>query len=408
MTTQPNAAVDAAFHSEYPSIEHLRERARRRMPRFAFEYLEGGCFSEINLRRNIEEIREVRLSPRYLSDFPGANLQTELFGHVYAAPFGVAPIGLQGLMWPRATEILAQAASDHGLPFILSTVGTASIETVAEITEGRAWFQLYHPAETDLRDKLLDRVQAAGFPVLVILADTPTFAYRPKEIRNGLSIPPRMSVRNVMQMLVRPTWCLEQLAAGSPEFKTMKPYIPPGLNMKHLGLFMNKTFSGRLTADKIKAIRDRWPGKLVVKGVVTAEDAELALSLGVDGLIVSNHGGRQLDAGDSTIRSLAALQAEFGGRTTLMLDSGVRSGPDIACVLASGAKFVFLGRSFMYGVGALGRRGGDHTMIMLKRQLRQVMEQIGCPQIADLPQHLAHGSPPAGSRGPVEVVGRLK
>ncbi|MBL8891745.1 MAG: alpha-hydroxy-acid oxidizing protein [Planctomycetaceae bacterium] len=358
------------------------------MPRFAFEYLEGGCFSEVNLRRNTEEIREVRLRPWYLNDFPGANLRTEIFGQVYEAPFGIAPIGLQGLMWPRSTEILAKAASDSRIPFILSTVGTASIETVAEITGGKAWFQLYHPAELELRDKLIDRVKAAGFPVLVILADTPTFAYRPKEIRNGLSIPPRMSLRNISQMLVRPTWCLGQLLAGKPEFKTMKPYIPKGLNMKHLGLFMNKTFSGRLTADKIKAIRDRWPGKLVVKGVVTPEDAELALRLGVDGMIVSNHGGRQLDAGESTIRPLTLLAKEFGNRTTMMLDSGVRSGPDVACVLASGAKFVFMGRSFMYGVGALGARGGDHTIFMLKRQLRQVMEQIGCESVRDLPKHL--------------------
>lgn len=378
-----------AFHSEYPSIEHLREQARRRMPRFAFEYLEGGCFSEVNLRRNTEEIREVRLRPWYLRDYAGASLRTELFGQSYAAPFGVAPIGLQGLMWPGATEILARAAHRHEVPFILSTVATASIETVAEITDGRAWFQLYHPAESDLRDKLLERARAAGFPVLVILADTPTFAYRPKEIRNGLSIPPRMSLRNVLQMITRPAWCLGQLKAGAPEFKTMKPYIPKGLNMKHLGLFMNKTFSGRLTADKIKAIRDRWSGKLVIKGIVTAEDADLALKLGADGLIVSNHGGRQLDAGDSTIRSLAELRGEFGHRTTLMLDSGARSGPDVAGVLASGAKFVFMGRSFMYGVGALGRRGGDHTLTMLKRQLQQVMEQIGCERVADLPRHHA-------------------
>jgi L-lactate dehydrogenase (cytochrome) len=378
----------SAFHSQYPSIEHLRERARRRVPRFAFEYLEGGCFSEVNLRRNTEEIREVRLQPWYLRDYAGADLRTEIFGQTYEAPFGVAPIGLQGLVWPRATEILAKATLQHQVPFILSTVATASIETVAEITGGKAWFQLYHPAEPELRDKLLDRARSAGFPVLVILADTPTFAYRPKEIRNGLSIPPRMSLRNILQMMMRPAWCLGQLAAGAPQFQTMKPYIPKGLNMKHLGLFMNRTFSGRLSADKIKAIRERWQGKLVVKGIVTPEDAELALQLGADGLIVSNHGGRQLDAGDSTIRSLAPLQSEFGSRTTLMLDSGVRSGPDVACSLAAGAKFVFMGRSFMYGVGALGRRGGDHTLIMLKRQLRQVMEQIGCERVADLPKHL--------------------
>ncbi len=379
-----------AFNSQYPSIEHLRDRARQRTPRFVFEYLEGGCFSEINLRRNTEEIREVQLKPWYLNDFAGASTTTELFGKTYAAPFGVAPIGLQGLIWPRATEILAKAAHQHNIPFILSTVATASIETVAELTEGNAWFQLYHPAETELRDKLLTRVEAAGFPVLVILADTPTFAYRPREIRNGLSIPPKMSLRNITQMMMHPTWSFSQLLAGAPEFKTMKPYIPKGLTMKHLGLFMNKTFSGRLNTDKIKAIRDRWKGKLVVKGIVNADDAEKAIRLGADGIIVSNHGGRQLDAGQSTIKPLTSLAKEFGTRTTLMIDSGVRTGPDIACALASGARFAFMGRSFMYGVGALGASGGDHTITMLKRQLQQVMEQIACERVSDFPKHLVN------------------
>ena len=379
-----------AFNSQYPSIEHLRDRARQRTPRFVLEYLEGGCFSEINLRRNTEEIREVQLKPWYLNDFAGASTTTELFGKTYAAPFGVAPIGLQGLIWPRATEILAKAAHQHNIPFILSTVATASIETVAELTEGNAWFQLYHPAETELRDKLLSRVEAAGFPVLVILADTPTFAYRPKEIRNGLSIPPKMSLRNITQMMLHPTWSFSQLLAGAPEFKTMKPYIPKGLTMKHLGLFMNKTFSGRLNTDKIKAIRDRWKGKLVVKGIVNADDAEKAIRLGADGIIVSNHGGRQLDAGQSTIKPLTSLAKEFGTRTTLMIDSGVRTGPDIACALASGARFAFMGRSFMYGVGALGASGGDHTITMLKRQLQQVMEQIACERVSDFPKHLVN------------------
>ncbi len=383
--------MSEVFNSNYPSIEHLRERARQRVPRFAFEYLEGGCFSNINLQRNTEEIRQVQLRPWYLRDYPGSDLKTELFGTIYDAPFGVSPIGLQGLIWPKATEIIAKAAHQHNIPFTLSTVATASIETVAELTQGKAWFQLYHPAEDSLRDKLLDRVRDAGFPVLVILADTPTFAYRPKEIRNGLSIPPRMSVRNVIQMMLHPTWSFSQLAAGAPEFKTMKPYLPKGLNMKHLGLFMNKTFSGRLNPTKIKAIRERWKGKLVVKGVVTEEDAETALGLGVDGFIVSNHGGRQLDAGQSTIKPLTELAKKFGQRTTVMIDSGLRAGPDVACALASGAKFAFMGRSFMYGVAALGKAGGDHTITMLKRQLKQVMEQVGCERVADLPKHLVNG-----------------
>ena len=196
-----------------------------------------------------------------------------------------------------------------------------------------------------MRDKLIERAAEAGIGTLVLLADTPTFGYRPKEIRNGLSIPPRMTLKNIFQMCTRPSWSFGQLAAGAPEFKTMKPYMPKGMSMKHLGQFMNRTFSGRLSEDRIKALRERWKGNLVIKGIVSAEDAEKALALGADGLIVSNHGGRQLDAGESTIRPLARLAEEFGDRTTLMMDSGIRSGSDIAASLASGAAFTFLGRT---------------------------------------------------------------
>ncbi|ALE52025.1 lactate dehydrogenase [Candidatus Thioglobus autotrophicus] len=375
------------FNSNYPSIDALRIKAKQRMPKFAFEYLDGGCFSEINLQRNTQDIRDIQLQPYYLRDYQGTSLKTELFGETYDAPFGMAPIGLQGLMWPKSCEILAQAAVDHKLPFMLSTVGTASIETIAEITEGKFWFQLYHPVEDKLRDQLLERAWNAGCRTLVILADTPTFAYRPKEIKNGLSIPPKMTINNILQMCTHPTWSLSQLAAGTPEFKTMKSYIPKGLNIKHLGMFMNKTFSGRLTEDKIKALRDAWKGNLVIKGIVNPEEANLAVELGLDGLIVSNHGGRQLDSGQSTINALGGLQA-YKGKIKIMMDSGLRSGPDIANALATGADFTFVGRAPMYGVGALGKKGGNHTFTMLKRQLQQVMEQVGCEQVSDFPKHL--------------------
>jgi len=380
--------MSETVNPRYPSTEHLRLRARSRLPSFAFEYLDGGCFSEVNLKRNTDDLRSVELKPRYLREHSGSSLQTELFGQIYDAPFGIAPIGLQGLVWPRSCEILARSAFEQNIPFVLSTVTTASIETIAEITEGTSWFQLYHPTKEDLRNKLLDRAEDAGLSVLVLLADTPSFAYRPKEIRSGLSIPPRMSMQNIWQMLLHPVWLFSQLENGLPSFATMRPYLPKKVNLKHLGIFMDKNFSGRLTPDRIKAIRDRWKGKLVVKGIVTEEDAETALNIGVDGFIVSNHGGRQLDAGQSSIKALAELAHNFGSKTTVMMDSGIRSGPDIACALASGAKFTFLGRSFMYGVGALGRGGGDHTVSMLQRQLQQVMEQLSCERVGDLPQHL--------------------
>lgn len=380
--------MELKYNPNYPSIDDLREKARKRLPRFAFEYLDGGCNQEQNLRKNTDDIRALELQPWYLKDYRRANAKTELFGHTYDAPFGIAPIGLQGLIWPRATEILAAAAFNHNIPFILSTVGTASIETVGEITEGKAWFQLYHPTENELRDKLIQRAAAAEYPVLVILCDTPTFGYRPKEIKNGLAIPPKMTLSNMLQILGSPNWALNTLFTGQPEFKTLKPYIPAGMSLRHLGLFMNKTFTGRMNAEKIKPIRDMWKGKLVLKGVVSDEDAEKAIQLGIDGIIVSNHGGRQLDAGQSTINPLTKIAEKYGDQIKVMMDSGIRSGPDIARTLASGAEFAFLGRSFMYGVGALGKEGGNHTISILKTQFQQIMEQLGCESIADLPKHL--------------------
>nr|WKN34840.1 alpha-hydroxy acid oxidase [Tunicatimonas sp. TK19036] len=376
------------INSKYPDIEFLRQRAKKRIPRFAFEYLDGGCNSEVNLHRNTAEIRDIQFKPYYLRTYSKPSMQTELFGKVYDMPFGIAPIGLQGLMWPKASEILAKAAFDYNIPYILSTVGTASLETIAEITEGSAWFQLYHPVEDTLRNNLMSRADEAGYPVLVVLSDVPTFGYRSKEIINGLSIPPRMTLKNMLEIVTHPSWALNTLIAGQPEFKTLKPYIPKGMSLRHLGLFMNKTFDGRLSEDKLKQIRDRWKGKLVLKGVASEEDVEKCIKLGLDGVIVSNHGGRQLDNGQSAVRAMMPISQKYKGQIKIMMDSGIRSGPDIAACLAAGAEFTFLGRSFMYGVAALGKHGGNHTISILKKQLQQVLEQVCSPSIKDLPKYL--------------------
>jgi L-lactate dehydrogenase (cytochrome) len=376
------------FNSKYPSVDDLRTKAEKMIPKFAFEYLDGGCNEDVNLHRNTSELRDVQLVPQYLRDFNGANLKTKLFGIEYDAPFGIAPVGLQGLMWPNAPEILAKAAHKHNVPFILSTVTTTSIERAAELTEGKAWFQLYHPTENRLRDDIIKRAAAAECPVLVILCDVPTFGFRPRDIRNGLAMPPKMSVKNIMQVLGKPKWAMNTLRYGQPNFATLKPYMPKGLDLKQLGKFMDATFSGRLNEEKIKPIRDMWKGKIVLKGVASEEDAKEAIRLGLDGIIVSNHGGRQLDAGESSIKPLANIAAKYGDQIEVMMDSGVRSGPDVARSLASGAKFTFMGRSFMYGVSALGNKGGDHTISLLKTELQQVMEQLCCERVEDLPQHL--------------------
>ena len=376
------------FDSRYPSIEDLRNKAKKRIPRFAFEYLDGGCNEEVNLKRNTKEIRDVQLRPNYLDIYKGASLKTELFGHVYDAPFGIAPVGLQGLMWPNASEILAKAAIEHNIPYVLSTVSTSSIERISEVTEGRAWFQLYHPVENSMRNDILKRAEAAQCPVLVLLCDAPSFGFRAKEIRNGLSMPPKMSLNNILQIFGKPNWALQTLIHGQPNFEVLKPYMPKGLDLKQLGIFMDQTFSKRMNMEKIAPIRDLWKGKIVLKGVSSESDAEKAIQLGLEGIIVSNHGGRQLDAGESTIKPMTRIAAKYGDQIKVLMDSGLRSGPDIARTMASGAEFTFLGRSFMYGVAALGKQGGEHTISLLKTQLQQVMEQIGCEKISDFPSHL--------------------
>ncbi|MBU2996833.1 alpha-hydroxy-acid oxidizing protein [Cellulophaga baltica] len=376
------------FNNDYPSIDDLRLKAKKRIPKFAFDYLDGGCNEDVNLHRNTSELRNIQLTPQYLRNFNGASLKTNLFGVEYDAPFGIAPVGLQGLMWPNSPEILAKAAFKHNVPFILSTVTTTSIERASELTEGKAWFQLYHPTENRLRDDIIKRAEAAECPVLVILCDVPTFGFRPRDIRNGLAMPPKMSIANVLQVLGKPSWALNTLKYGQPNFETLKPYMPKGLDLKQLGKFMDATFSGRLNEEKIKPIRDMWKGKLVLKGVASEVDAQEAIRLGLDGIIVSNHGGRQLDAGESSIKPLTNIAAKYGDQIEVMMDSGVRSGPDIARALASGAKFTFMGRSFMYGAAALGNKGGDHTISLLKTELQQVMEQLCCERVEDFPFHL--------------------
>ena len=380
--------VILSYNTQYPSIEDLRKKARQRIPKFAFDYLEGGCNDDVNLYRNITELQQVQLMPQYLNTFNGHNMSVELFGQKYDAPFGISPIGLQGLIWPNSPEILAKAAFKNNIPYILSTVSTSSIERIAELSEGRAWFQLYHPTQNDLRDDIIKRITAANFPVLVVLVDVPSFGFRPRDIRNGLAMPPKMSVKNIMQVFGKPVWGIETLKAGIPGFATLEKYMPKNLNLRALGQFMNETFTGRIDVEKLKPIRDMWKGALVLKGIVNEEDAKKAIELGVDGIIVSNHGGRQIDAGESTIKPLMNIAAKYGDKIKVMVDSGLRSGPDIGRCLASGASFTFMGRPFMYGVGALGKDGGEQTIAILKAQLQQVMEQLGCETIQDFPNHL--------------------
>lgn len=376
------------FDPQLPDVKSLKQKARQRIPSFAFDYLEGGCHDEIGLLRNRDAIQAVQLRSQLLKPFEKSDMSVELFGHKYSAPFGIAPIGLQGLMWPKAPEILAKAAADLNIPYVLSTVSSAKLETIAEISEGKAWYQLYNPTDSAIREDLLNRIKVAGYKVLVVTVDVPTFGYRPRDMKNGLAMPPKMTLSNILQMLSCPRWLYETALAGKPEMQTLKPYMPKGMPTDQLAAFMNKTVMGRVDIDGLKPIRDFWQGPLVIKGLINQDDVAAAISLGADAVVMSNHGARQLDAGESPVAPLQKAAAKYAKDIKLFMDSGLRSGTNIASALACGADFTFLGRPFVYGVGALGNKGGVHTINCLKTQLEQVMNQLGCSSVADLPQFL--------------------
>lgn len=381
------------YHPQYPSVADLRHKAKSRIPKFAFDYLEGGCNEGLNLARNENDFDDILLKPNYLRVGGDIDMSVSLFGRKYSAPFGISPIGLQGLMWPNAPEILAKAAAKHDIPYTLSTVSTSSIERIAEVSDGKAWFQLYHPTENKLRDDILNRLKAVECPVLVVLVDVPSFGLRYKEIKSGLSIPPKMSINNILQAFARPLWGIKTLQHGIPSFATLKPYMEKGMDISQLGQFMNKTFTGKVDIEKVSAIRQIWKGPLVLKGITTDEDMQAAIKIGVDGVIVSNHGGRQIDAGESSIKSLIKLanNPAYKDKLTIMLDGGIRSGVDLARAHAVGSAFNFMGRPFMYGVGALGNQGGEHTINMFKAHLYQIMQQLTIENVAQFKDRLIEG-----------------
>ena len=376
------------FNPKYPHTPDLKKKAKSRMPKFAFDYLEEGCMEDVGVRRNYRAIDDIQLRGNLLTPFDTCDLTVEVFGHRYAAPFGVAPVGLQGLMWPKTPEYLAKAAADKNIPFILSTVSSASLEKIAEISEGKAWFQLYNPTSDDIRSQLLTRIEEAAYPVLVVTVDVPTFGYRPRDIRNGLAMPPKMTLRNFIQMAISPRWLMETALAGQPEMQTLKPYMTMDGKTEELAAFMNRTVMGRVDAEGLKPIRDMWKGPLVLKGLITDDDVMSAIKLGADGVIISNHGGRQLDCSEAPVEPLQRLSLKYKGKIKFFMDSGVRSGSNVAGALASGAEMIFMGRPFVYGVGALGEKGAYHTINAFYRQLEQIMNQLRCKSVSDLPNHL--------------------
>jgi L-lactate dehydrogenase (cytochrome) len=376
----------------FPSVTDMAQTAAKRMPKFVHDYMIGGIGEEACVRRNRDALGDVLLMPRYLSDAAHPDIRTSILGYEFDAPFGVAPLGLSGLMWPNLERILASAARQHNIPYILSTYACASLEEIKPVAGEHGWFQYYPSDMPDIEQDMLDRCKTAGYKTLVVTVDIPVETRRDRDIKNGLSVPPRFDLRMLWQMMTHPTWSLYMLRVGVPQFETLRPYYPPGPSIHNSVKFISRHMKGHITAERFKTIRAAWKGDLLVKGILSVEEAQSYMALGADGIVVSNHGGRQFDAAPSAAQVLPQIRAALGPDTLIMADGGIRNGLDIARMLALGADFVLLGRPFVFAVAAIGNRGGDHVMHILKEELKGAMAQMGCPTLATLPDFLERAS----------------
>jgi isopentenyl diphosphate isomerase/L-lactate dehydrogenase-like FMN-dependent dehydrogenase len=365
------------------SVSDFRTLARRRIPRFAFDYLDGGAGDEIGVRRNIEAFDALKLMPRMLVNVEKLDLSTTLFGRKWSMPFGTAPIGVGNLMWPRAEATIATAALAANVPYTISTPACTSLEDIREIAGENAWFQLYVGRAEAMVEGLVERAQAAGYDVMLVTVDVPVPPRRLRDIRNHFTMPFAWSPWVIWQLLIHPEWSIRTAIAGRPRFANMERYAPME-GVQPLARYMSSQVTGRFDWDALKKLRNRWKGKLVPKGLLSAEDCVKAKTMGCDGIVVSNHGGRQLGSLPPSIDVIAEIRSAVGPDFPLILDSGIRSGEHIVKALASGADFCLIGRAMIYAIAGLGAKGPKAALDLLRDEMLQTLGQIGYPTIAEL------------------------
>jgi L-lactate dehydrogenase (cytochrome) len=379
------------LHRRYPAIADLKARARRRIPWFAFEYLDSATGTEATQARNRRKLDEVLLMPSILHGEFTADLSATLLGRHHPLPFGVSPVGMSGLFWPDAERLLARAATEAGLPYGLSTVASRTPEDVAPHLDGNGWFQMYPPRDAGIRDDMLARARDCGFTTLVLTADVPVASRRERQSRSGLTSPPRLTPRLMAQVARCPAWALGTARQGMPRMRLIDDYAGA---ITGLGSTEHAGYMLRTSPDMgyLHALRAAWDGPLVVKGVLDARDVPALESAGVDALWISNHAGRQFDAAPASIEALPAIRAAT--RLPVIFDSGIEGGLDMVRAIALGADFVMLGRAWHYALGALGGAGPAHLIDMLRRDLDANMGQLGARRLSDLPGRLV-AAPPA-------------
>ena len=375
-----------ALKRQFPTAFDLRDRARRRLPNFAFEYADGGAGSDTGIQRNWNALDAVEMVPRYGRVIAPPPADTTLFGKPYAAPIGIAPIGGPGTAFPGAETYLARAAQAVNVPYTLGLLSGIDIERAAELAPDVLWLQLYRFSKNDHKIglDLVRRAQEAGVNVLVLTVDTPTRTTRPREVKSGIMNPFKLTMRLRMDAVRSPHWMNALRRNGIPRFTSLAPYMDKGLSIAEAAAFIRRESGGAFTWDEVARYRDKWQGPLVLKGVMHPDDAERAVGLGLDGLFVTNHGGRQIDALPAPIDVLPAIADRVGDRTTLIYDSGVRSGVDAARAVALGADAAFAGKSFLWSLGALGEKGPAHLIDVYIDDISATLGQLGCRNVDEL------------------------
>ncbi len=366
------------------NIEDLHRMAKRRLPKIAFDFIEGGVEDELGISRNEAAFRRYRLMPRYLVDVNKRDQSAKLFDRVYASPFGISPTGAAGLFRPGADLMLAESAAGANIPFVMSGASTASMEKAAGVAPTHTWYQLYVARDPKISEDLIRRARDAGLGTLVLTVDVPVGSKRERNIRNGFSRPLKMTWQTKLEALTHPGWLLEYMRTGTPLIENWAPYAGAGANADQVADFVAHQMPSIPTWEDLEKFRKLWPRHLVVKGILHPDDARRAADIGVDGIIVSNHGGRQLDRAPASLEALPAIRKAVGDRVTIMLDSGVRRGADILIALALGARFVFCGRATLYGAAAGGIPGVRKAISILRSEIDLTMAQIGCPSLDQL------------------------
>jgi isopentenyl diphosphate isomerase/L-lactate dehydrogenase-like FMN-dependent dehydrogenase len=369
------------------NIADLRELARRRLPKGLFEFMDRGCEDEVSLRNNRAVFERIKLKPRVLNDVSGRSQHITLFGHRQEMPVAIAPTGTPGIMWFEGELALARAAKAAGIPFTLATTTLTAMERVVDEVGGRLWFQLYMYADRALSRWIAERAKAAGYEALIITVDSATFSNREYNLRNGFTIPVTYSLKNVADVLSHPRWLAGvwlryMLRGGLPLYENYPAEVKARVKASPMGRAMK--LNDALNWDDIREMRKLWPGPLMIKGVLNAADAALAADCGVDGVIVSNHGGRVIDGALAPIEALPAMLDAVGKRMTVIVDSGFRRGSDVVKAMALGAHAVLVGRATLYGVAAAGEPGGTRALAILREEIDRVLALIGCRGIDEL------------------------